>query len=89
MLTFRRPFVGARGDRDRKLLNITLKNKEKFGRGERIRTSGPCLPKIVLYQAELLPDRMWPEGRRKTGRGYIGAGPAERKRRFGCAATRR
>ena len=27
------------------------------GRGERIRTSGPCLPKTVLYQAELLPDR--------------------------------
>ena len=24
--------------------------------GERIRTSGPCLPKTVLYQAELLPD---------------------------------
>src|SRR5579859_2633206 len=29
---------------------------EKCGRGERIRTSGPCLPKTVLYQAELLPD---------------------------------
>src|SRR3954470_3658790 len=28
------------------------------GRGERIRTSGPCLPKTVLYQAELLPDRV-------------------------------
>ncbi len=28
----------------------------KYGRGERIRTSGPCLPKTVLYQAELLPD---------------------------------
>ena len=28
-----------------------------FGRGERIRTSGPCLPKTVLCQAELLPDR--------------------------------
>ena len=27
-----------------------------YGRGERIRTSGPCLPKAVLYQAELLPD---------------------------------
>ena len=24
-----------------------------FGRSERIRTSGPCLPKTVLYQAEL------------------------------------
>ena len=31
---------------------------EFIGRGERIRTSGPCLPKTVLYQAELLPDRM-------------------------------
>ena len=29
----------------------------EIGRGERIRTSGPCLPKTVLYQAELLPDR--------------------------------
>ena len=28
----------------------------RIGRGERIRTSGPCLPKAVLYQAELLPD---------------------------------
>ena len=26
---------------------------EDIGRGERIRTSGPCLPKAVLYQAEL------------------------------------
>ena len=32
-------------------------HKKEFGRGERIRTSGPCLPKTVLYQAELLPDR--------------------------------
>ncbi len=31
-------------------------NMEEIGRGERIRTSGPCLPKAVLYQAELLPD---------------------------------
>lgn len=29
---------------------------QEIGRGERIRTSGPCLPKTVLYQAELLPD---------------------------------
>jgi hypothetical protein len=28
------------------------------GRGERIRTSGPCLPKAVLYQAELHPDNL-------------------------------
>lgn len=31
-----------------------------IGRSERIRTSGPCLPKTVLYQAELRSDR---EGR--------------------------
>ena len=29
---------------------------ENVGRGEKIRTSGPCLPKTVLYQAELHPD---------------------------------
>ena len=33
-----------------------------IGRGERIRTSGPCLPKTVLYQAELLPDRVGSAG---------------------------
>ena len=26
------------------------------GRGERIRTSGPCVPNAVLYQTELLPE---------------------------------
>ena len=31
--------------------------RQKNGRGKRIRTSGPCLPKTVLYQAELFPDR--------------------------------
>ena len=31
--------------------------------GERIRTTGPCLPKTVLYQAELLPGGV--------GRAYI------------------
>lgn len=31
------------------------KDQWKTGRGERIRTSGPCLPKAVLYQAELHP----------------------------------
>jgi hypothetical protein len=35
----------------------SLPDAAKIGRGERIRTSGPCLPKTVLYQAELLPDR--------------------------------
>ena len=28
----------------------------KSGRGKRIRTSGPCVPNAVLYQAELFPD---------------------------------
>jgi len=36
---------------------ITKVLKEPIGRGKRIRTSGPCLPKTVLYQAELFPDR--------------------------------
>ncbi len=30
-----------------------------YGRSERIRTSGPCLPKTVLYQAELHSDCKW------------------------------
>ena len=34
-----------------------LKKLIKPGRGKRIRTSGPCLPKAVLYRAELFPDR--------------------------------
>lgn len=38
---------------NRKLIRM----KRKVGRGKRIRTSGPCLPKTVLYQAELFPDR--------------------------------
>ena len=42
-----------------KLMNwiaIFIAFYEDIGRGERIRTSGPCLPKAVLYQAELHPD---------------------------------
>ncbi len=35
------------------------KIRNLIGRGKRIRTSGPCLPKTVLYQAELFPDRCW------------------------------
>ena len=54
------------------------------GRGERIRTSGPCLPKTVLYQAELLPDRMRCEGGPPRGRGGpIGVDCRTRKRAFG------
>ena len=29
---------------------------DRHGREERIRTSGPYVPNVVLYQAELLPD---------------------------------
>ena len=32
---------------------------EMIGRGERIRTSDPLLPKQVLYQAEPRPDVHW------------------------------
>ena len=42
---------------------------QRHGRGERIRTSGPCLPKTVLYQAELLPDRYARPFRRPAGLG--------------------
>ncbi len=43
-------------------------HSRQVGRGERIRTSGPCLPKTVLYQAELLPDRSGPASRQALGR---------------------
>lgn len=33
-----------------------MSSKVNSGRGERIRTSGHCLPKAVLYQAELHPE---------------------------------
>ena len=52
-----------------------------IGRGERIRTSGPCLPKTVLYQAELLPDRIRPDDgfAIPTGRGKARPIGADRK----------
>ena len=57
---------------------------ELIGRGERIRTSGPCLPKTVLYQAELLPDRVsGTKAARETGGGSIRRGRGERKRLSG------
>ena len=34
----------------------SLTNKNGDGRRERIRTSGPYVPNVVLYQAELLSD---------------------------------
>ena len=42
------------------ILTVIIQELAKLlynGRGKRIRTSGPCLPKAVLYQAELFPDR--------------------------------
>ncbi len=55
---------------------------EIFGRGERIRTSGPCLPKTVLYQAELLPDRAGirrsRQGRRQPIGGWCRCGKGKR-----------
>ena len=35
----------------------TLANENGDGRRERIRTSGPYVPNVVLYQAELLSDK--------------------------------
>ena len=35
--------------------NGSIRN-DILGRGKRIRTSGPCVPNAVLYQAELFPD---------------------------------
>ena len=58
----------------------------RFGRGERIRTSGPCLPKTVLYQAELLPDRYARPHRGRRGRASIGAASGQGKRGDGGAA---
>ena len=43
-----------------KVRNLPLPRSQKMqlsiGRGSRIRTCGPLLPKQVLYQAELCPD---------------------------------
>src|SRR5690606_6968132 len=50
------------------------------GRGERIRTSGPCLPKTVLYQAELLPDRSGAGGPARGQGGPLDARLANFKR---------
>jgi hypothetical protein len=63
-----RPFVAAirsatanrrarPGFRPLGFITKLLRSSRKSGRGKRIRTSGPCLPKTVLYQAELFPDR--------------------------------
>ena len=41
---------------DRITNHSSLIRNSIFGRGKRIRTSGPCVPNAVLYQAELFPD---------------------------------
>ena len=45
--------------------------KAKTGRGERIRTSGPLLPKQVRYQAALHPDGFSDCDGQKSGRGPV------------------
>lgn len=47
---------------------FAIVGKRKNGREKRIRTSGPCLPKAVLYQAELFPD-WYSSGRRPPEQG--------------------
>ena len=48
------------------------------GRRERIRTSGPYVPNVVLYQAELLSDKPdGPQGRRR-GSALIAMAPEPR-----------
>ena len=46
-----------KGDPKAAFMKNPMETMGSNGRGKRIRTSGPCLPKTVLYQAELLPDR--------------------------------
>ena len=41
---------------DRITNHSSLIRNDIYGRGKRIRTSGPCVPNAVLYQAELFPD---------------------------------
>ena len=37
-------------------VEVARREKVKFGRGERIRTSGLYVPNVALYQAKLHPD---------------------------------
>src|SRR3546814_13245075 len=62
------------------------RNGGKLGRGERIRTSGPCLPKTVLYQAELLPDRSGAGGSARGQGGPLDARLANSKRHLARTA---
>ena len=61
---------------------------QENGRGERIRTSGPCLPKTVLYQAELLPDRAYRTNGPAQGPRSL-AGESELRKRRICGLRRR
>ena len=52
------------------------------GREAAIRTRGPCHPKTVLYQAELLPDRLQTSGFRQPSAWQalgVGSGPLRGK----------
>src|SRR3974390_2853931 len=51
------------------------------GRSERIRTSGPCVPNTVLYQAELHSDRCAPSETARSA--HITVRPMCRKARNG------
>jgi hypothetical protein len=44
-------------ERTKILSNLQIGIRRKIGRRERIRTSGPYVPNVVLYQAELLSDQ--------------------------------
>ena len=53
----------------------------KVGRRERIRTSGPYVPNVVLYQAELLSDTSRERGPLASGGALITMPPCPRNRR--------
>ena len=65
-----RPASGAEMEHKRLIYAPTPRNAdhktliyiEFIGRGKRIRTSGPCVPNAVLYQAELFPDEPFRKG---------------------------
>src|SRR5206468_6862944 len=84
--------AGALADGCARAPDVALKTQLRIsGRGERIRTSGPCLPKTVLYQAELLPDRnpraSWSrrEPRPRLDRGGAAGAQARAQRPIVCS----
>ena len=54
--------------------------QEKIGRRERIRTSGPYVPNVVLYQAELLSEPVREDGPLASGGALITMPPRPRNR---------